>query len=281
MSKIQDAFKNMGESQSTPISYQEQNVEPETPKTNLNTNLPEDLSDVDWDKFTIDGVGVVDLLVRAINILVKKYNEDVEGRGTDGLIFTFKDIYEIAGIQNVDETAELIKPKEEEFASLYDKNGFGWRYYCTLKALEKFETDANWDVEVNDNGLDREFVAGLINRYFNPLSNTFILGGLSFLDFVPELHNTLTNIDREELVKLTLEKLLERYTVTMTDAEEIEMEEEDEDRDNHKRGNLYRVEENLKNIDFKEKPIEVTSRTIKPQVVADLSGFLRSLGLPL
>ena len=276
MSKIQDAFKSMEKFQGTPISYQKQNVESEVLETNLNKNLPEDLSDVDWDKFTIDGVNVVDLLVRAINVLIKKYNEDVKGQ-TDGIIFTFKDIYLIAGIQNVDETAELIKPEEKKFASLYDKNGFGWRYYCTLKALEKFETDANWDVEINDKGVDGEGVERFIKNFnpLSPLTNLFTTGGPSIFD------NILKNVDMVELKRLTLEKLLERYTVTMTDAEDVEIEEEDEDINNHREGNLSRVEESLKNTDLKEKPIEVSSRTIEPQIITDLPGFLRSLGLPL
>ena len=137
-----------------------------------------------------------------------KYNEDVEGRGTDGLTFTFQDIYEIAGIADVDATADAIKPEEENLASLYDKNGFGWRYYCTLKALEKFETDANWDVEIDDKGFDGEFVAGIINRYFNPLSSPFMFGGFGFLDFVPGLHNgSLTPVQVKKNIEDYIKKL--------------------------------------------------------------------------
>ena len=155
MSTIKDAFNKIGEFQSTPISHAHVAEPTDSCKSSAKaTEAPDDLFNIEWSKFTIDGVCVVDLLIRAINTLVTKYNEDAKRRGTDGLTFTFQDIYEIAGIADVDATADAIKPEEENLASLYDKKGFGWRYYCTLRALEKFETDANWDVEIDDNGFD-------------------------------------------------------------------------------------------------------------------------------
>lgn len=274
MSTIKDAFNKIGEFQSTPISHAHVAEPTDSCKSSAKaTEAPDDLFDIEWSKFTIDGVCVVDLLIRAINTLVTKYNEDVEGRGTDGLTFTFQDIYEIAGIADVDATAEVIKPEEEALASLYDKNGYGWRYYCTLKALEKFETDANWDVEIDDNGFDGETIANIINRYFNPLSSPFMFGEFGFLDFVPGLRNALTNVDRKELVRLTLEKVLGRYSVLMTEAEPIEIEEEDE---NPQEPSNDKSE--LKSPEKKNLP-KVESRVVKPQVIQTLPDLLRAIGL--
>ena len=288
MSTIKDALNKIEEFQSTPISHAHVAEPTDSCKSSARaTEVPDDLFDIEWSKFTIDGVCVVDLLIRAINTLVTKYNEDVEGRGTDGLTFTFQDIYEVAGIADVDATADAIKPEEEILASLYDKNGFGWRYYCTLKALEKFETDANWDVEIDDKGFDGEFVAGIINRYFNPLSSPFMFGGFGFLDFVPGLRNALTNVDRKELVRLTLEKVLGRYSVLMTCAEAIEIEEEDENpqEPSNDKSELKSPQEpsndksELKSPEKKNLP-KVESRVVKPQIIQTLPDLLRAIGLP-
>lgn len=277
MSTIKDALNKIGEFQSTPISHAHVAEPTDSCKSSARaTEVPDDLFDIEWSKFTIDGVCVVDLLIRAINTLVTKYNEDVEGRGTDGLTFTFQDIYEVAGIADVDTTADAIKPEEENLASLYDKNGFGWRYYCTLKALEKFETDANWDVEIDDNGFDGETIANIINRYFNPLSSPFMFGGFGFLDFVPGLRNALTNVDRKELVRLTLEKVLGRYSVLMTEAEPIEIEDEDE---NPKESSNEKPEPKSLEDEKKNLP-KVESRVVKSQVIQTLPDLLRAIGLP-
>lgn len=285
MSTIKDALNKIGEFQSTPISHAHVAEPTDSCKSSARaTEVPDDLFDIEWSKFTIDGVCVVDLLIRAINTLVTKYNEDVEGRGTDGLTFTFQDIYEVAGIADVDATADAIKPEEENLASLYDKKGFGWRYYCTLKALERFETDANWDVEIDDKGFDGEFVADTINRYFNPLSSPFMFGGFGLLDFVPGLRNALTNVDRKELVRLTLEKVLGRYSVLMTDAEATEIEEEDENP--QEPSNLFENPQEPSNDKSelkspeKKNPPKVESRVVKPQVIQTLPDLLRAIGLP-
>lgn len=271
MSTIKDALNKIGEFQSTPISHAHvvaESTDSSNPSAGV-TEIPDDLFNIEWDKFTIDGVCVVDLLIRAINTLVTKYNEDVEGRGTDGLTFTFQDIYKIAGIADVDTTAEAIKPEEEALASLYDKNGFGWRYYCTLRALEKFETDANWDVEIDDKGFDGGFVAGLINRYFNPLSSLYnIFGGLSFLDLA-DLRDTLASVDRKELARLTLEKVLGNYSVLMTEAEPIEIEDEDEN-----------SKESSNEKSDAESPL-AKSRVVKPQVIRTLPDLLKAIGISL
>lgn len=285
MSTIKDALNKIGEFQSTPISHVHVAEPTDSCKSSARaTEVPDDLFDIEWSKFTIDGVCVVDLLIRAINTLVTKYNEDVEGRGTDGLTFTFQDIYEVAGIADVDATADAIKPEEENLASLYDKKGFGWRYYCTLKALEKFETDANWDVEIDDKGFDGEFVADTINRYFNPLSSPFMFGEFGFLGSVLGLHNALTNVDRKELVRLTLEKILGRYSVLMTDAEATEIEEEDENP--QEPSNLFENPQEPSNDKSelkspeKKNPPKVESRVVKPQVIQTLPDLLRAIGLP-
>lgn len=273
MSTIKDALNKIGEFQSTPISHVRVAESADSSKPSAEAiEVPDDLFDIEWDKFTIDGVHVVDLLIRAINTLVTKYNEDVEGRGTDGLTFTFQDIYKIAGIADVDATTEAIKSEEETLASLYDKNGFGWRYYCTLRALEKFETDANWDVEIDDNGFDGGFVAGLINRCFNPFSSLFnMFGGF---DFTPGLRDAFANIDRKELTRLTLEKVLGNYSVLMTEAEPIEIEEEEENPQvpSNDKSELKSPE--------KKNPPKVESRVVKPQVIQTLPDLLRAIGLP-
>lgn len=278
MSTIKDALNKIGEFQSTPISHAHVAESTDSSKPSAEaTEVPDDLFNIEWDKFTIDGVCVVDLLIRAINTLVTKYNKDAEGRGTDGLTFTFQDIYKIAGIADVDETVDAIKPEEEALASLYDKNGFDWRYYCTLKALERFETDANWDVEIDDNGFDGESIANIINRYFNPLSNFYMFGGLGFLGLVPGLHDTLTNIDQKELTRLTLEKVLGNYSVLMTEAEPIEAEDEDENPKEH--SNEKPEPKSLE--DEKKNPPVTKSRVVKPQVIQTLPDLLKVIGLSL
>ena len=260
MSTIKDALSKIEGFQNTPISHA-----PADSNKPSAVEVPDDLFDIDWSKFTIDGVYVVDLLVRAINTLVTKYNGDIEGRGTDGLTFTFQDIYKIAGIADVDVTVEVIKPEEESFASLYDKRGFGWRYYCTLKALEKFETDANWDVEIDDNGFDSEVIVGIISRYFNPLSSSYIF---NFLGELPVFHD-IRSIDQTELMRLTLEKVLGKYSVLMTEAEPIEIEDEDE---NPKESSDVKPElESLK----------TELRVTKPQVAITLPDILGAIGLSL
>ena len=278
MSTIKDAFNKIGEFQSTPISHAHVAEPTDSCKSSAKaTEAPDDLFNIEWSKFTIDGVCVVDLLIRAINTLVTKYNEDAKRRGTDGLTFTFQDIYEIAGIADVDATADAIKPEEENLASLYDKKGFGWRYYCTLRALEKFETDANWDVEIDDNGFDGETIANIINRYFNPLSSLFnMFGGLSFLDLA-SLRDTLASVDRKELARLTLEKVLGNYSVLMTEAEPIEIEDEDE---NSKEPSNENSKEPSNEKPDAESPI-AKSRVVKPQVIRTLPDLLKAIGISL
>lgn len=272
MSTIKDALNKIMEYQNTPIPHAHAAEPTDNSKSSaeaIEVQVPDDLFDIEWDKFTIDGVCVVNLLVRAINVLVKQYNEEPEKSRTDGLVFTFEDIYRIAGIADVDATADSIRPEEEILASLYDKNGFGWRYYCTLKALEKFETDANWDVEIDDNGLDEKFIEDLVKRFMSPSNLMF-----SFLSLKPGLHNALTNIDLKELTRLTLEKVLGRYSVLMTDAEPIEIEEEDDPQESSD------DKPELKSPEEKNPP-KVESRVAKPQVITNMADLLRAIGLPL
>lgn len=273
MSTIKDALNKIGGFQNTPISHARVVESADSKPSAEIAEDPDDLFDIDWSKFTIDGVCVVDLLIRAINTLVTKYNEDAEGRETDGLTFTFQDIYKIAGIADVDATTDAIKPEEETLASLHDKRGFGWRYYCTLRALEKFETDANWDVEIDDKGFDGEYVAGIINRCFNPFSSLFnMFGGFGF---TPSLRDALANIDRKELARLTLEKVLGNYSVLMTEAEPIEVEDGDENPKGPVSNDKPDVESHEKNS-----PI-AKSRVAKPQSTLTLSDLLRTIGLSI
>lgn len=273
MSTIKDALNKIGGFQNTPISHARVVESADSKPSAEIAEDPDDLFDVDWSKFTIDGVCVVDLLIRAINTLVTKYNEDAEGRETDGLTFTFQDIYKIAGIADVDATTDAIKPEEEALASLYDKNGFGWRYYCTLRALEKFEIDANWDVEIDDKGFDGEYVAGIINRCFNPFSSLFnMFGGFGF---TPSLRDALANIDRKELARLTLEKVLGNYSVLMTEAEPIEV----EDGDENPKGPVSNDKPDAESPE-KNSPI-AKSRVAKPQSTLTLSDLLRTIGLSI
>ena len=101
-----------------------------------------------------------------------------------------------------------------------------------------------------------------------------MFGGFGFLDFVPGLRNALTNVDRKELVRLTLEKVLGRYSVLMTCAEAIEIEEEDE---NPQEPSNDKSE--LKSPE-KKNPPKVESRVVKPQVIQTLPDLLRAIGLP-
>ena len=142
MNSIKEIFDSLSDITSNPIApaYHD-----EVERISKPENKPQlTLEDVDWKSFTIGGVKIVELLRKAINKLIVKYN-DLPDKG-DGLTFTLQDIYKIAGIDDVFKVYSQVTPEEEEIILLEDEDLMNWRYYVTLAALEPYNND--WDVEI-------------------------------------------------------------------------------------------------------------------------------------
>lgn len=252
-----------------------------------------DLYAMDWHDFTVENANVVDLLKASINTLIQKYNK--EKNGTDGLTFTFNDVFEIAGIADVDATDDLINYDERTLADLLDEDGFNWRYHCMRTALEDFENDADWDVEVDDHGVTTEWIKKLLyggykDMFESLVGDPWLKKIASHISFV-NLFDGFDDKEKKKILALSGEKIIADYTVFMTEAEEDEFEDDVNNANEDETGGSLLVARPLpkilKEIDapvseqdvLASNKVKTSSRVAEPQIITTLNALMKALNL--
>ena len=223
MNSIKEIFDSLSDITSNPIAPVYSNPA-DTPKPENKPQLKPEiaLEDVDWESFTIGGVKIVELLRKAINKLIVEYN-DLPDKG-DGLTFTLRDIYKIAGIDDVFKVYSQVTPEEEEIILLEDEDLMNWRYYVTLAALEPYNND--WDVEINASERPtKELVDGIFDSV-GYMASLFPFETKILRETQDETlrHNTLVLLKEESLAD-------DVVVMTFPEPDEVDTTDEDENSD--------------------------------------------------
>lgn len=264
MSKLNNTLEQLLKAENERVTPKKAETEtPTNPITARLETLPEDLFDVDWNKFTIDNCPIVNLLRLAV---LKIYHDN----GDENITFSLNKVYEIAGIDDVFTTIQSILPKEEEMAKLTDRSGRNWRFYCTYVALQQVESELPVDIELKETR-----VLTTLEDVENYIS--IFTGNPFFKPFIDELDLEPSENTKFDIFKNLVEEEIGEYEVIITDEDPIEY---DEDTDEEKRENEPTVNEPTVNEPTVNEPVDtdiVTESRVKvPQ--KEVNNVMKNIG---